>query len=180
MISQRIDVDGLILDFCRQMPMLMYHDALVNPYMKERDTDPLSIDSTDPDNYMDWFQYRSDVLTGFMRRLRAEVRKQEKELERPCPIIDRVPDNVPWLMIAYGLDIERWCGEDLVDGTMLSPLPVCVEDKDRYPEYHISVAHKHGKICIGGIGSLNLIKNGVHKSTGFFHRKPVYKMAHRQ
>jgi hypothetical protein len=177
---QRIGVDGLVLDFCRQMPMMMYHDALVKPYMKKRGTDPKTIDSDDPNDYMDWFQYRSDVLTGFMNRLRAEVREQEEKLERPCPIIARIPDNAPWLMIAYGLDIERWYREDLVDGSMLSPFPVCVEDKERYPEYHISVAHKYGKICIGGIGSLNLIKNGVHENTGFFHRKPVYQMAHRQ
>lgn len=177
---QRIGVDGLVLDFCRQMPILMYHDALVEPYIKERGVDPRQIDSSDPEDYMDWFQYRADVLTGFMRKLRKEVRRQEQELGRRCPIIARVPDNAPWLMIAYGLDIERWCAEDLVDGTMLSPFPVSIEDKARYPEYHISVPHRYGKVCIGGIGSLNLIRNGVHENTGFFHQKPVYQMANRQ
>ena len=177
---QRIGVDGLVLDFCRQMPMLMYHDALVEPYMKERGVDPRKIDSADPDDYMDWFQYRSDVLTGFMRKLRAEVRKQEEKLAKPCPIIARIPDDAPWLMIAYGLDVERWYREDIVDGAMLSPFPTCVEDKSRYPEYHISAAHEHGKICIGGIGSFNLIKSRTRENTGFFHRKPVYQMAHRQ
>ena len=177
---QRIGVDGLVLDFCRQMPMLMYHDALVEPYMKERGVDPRKIDSNDPDDYMDWFQYRSDILTGFMRKLRAEVRKQEEKLAKPCPIIARIPDNAPWLMIAYGLDVERWYREDLVDGGMLSPFPVYLEDKNGYPEYHISAAHEHGKICIGGIGSFNLIKSHTHQNTGFFHRKPVYQMAHRQ
>ena len=83
-------------------------------------------------------------------------------------------------MIAHGLDVERWCAEDLVDGTMLSPFPLCVEDRERYPDYHISIAHRYGKVCFGGIGSLNLIRNGVPKNTGFFHRKPLYQMAKRQ
>jgi hypothetical protein len=177
---QRIGVDGLVLDFCRQVPILMYHDALVEPYMKERGVDPRKIDSSNPEDYKDWFQYRAYVLTGFMRKLRKEARRQERELGRRCHIIARVPDNSPWLMFAYGLNIERWCAEDLIDGTMLSPFPLCVEDRERYPEYHISVAHQYDKICIGGIGSLNLIRNCVHKNTGFFHRKPVYQMANRQ
>jgi len=177
---QRIGVDGLVLDFCRQMPILMYHDALVEPYMREHGVDPRQIDSLNPADYKDWFQYRADVLTGFMHKLREEVRRQEQKLDKQCPIIARVPDNAPWLMIAYGLDIERWCSEDLVDGTMLSPFPVCIEDRARYPEYHISVVHRYGKVCFSGIGSLNLIRSGVHQNTGFFHRKPVYQMANRQ
>ncbi len=177
---QRIGVDGLVLDFCRQMPILMYHDALVEPYVKERGVDPKQIDSSHPDDYKDWFQYRADVLTGFMRKLREGVRQQEQELGKQCPIIARVPDNAPWLMIAYGLDIERWCAEDVVDGTMLSPFPVSTDDSASYPEYHISVTHQYHKVCFGGIGSKKLIESGVHKNTGFFHRKPVYKLANRQ
>jgi len=177
---QRIGVDGLVLDFCRQMPVLMYHDSLVGPYIRKRGIDPRQIDSSNPDDYKDWFQYRADVLTDFMSKLRKEVRRQKQELGRQCPIIARVPDNAPWLMIAYGLDIERWCSEDLIDGTMLSPFPISIEDRGRYPEYHISVAHQYDKVCFGGIGSLNLIRNGIHTNTGFFHRKPVYQMANRQ
>jgi len=115
-----------------------------------------------------------------MGKLRKGVRKQEEELERRCPIIARVPDSAPWLMIAYGLDVERWCSEDLVDGTMLSPFPACIDDSTLYPEYHISVAHKYGKACLGGIGSKKLIESGVHENIGFFHRKPVYQLADRQ
>ena len=108
---QRIGVDGLVLDFCRQMPVLMYHEALVDPYIQEHGADPRNIDSDDPDDYRDWFQYRADILTGFMRKLRQRVREQERALDRACPIIARVPDNAPWLMIAYGLDIERWLAD---------------------------------------------------------------------
>ena len=178
---QRTGVDALVLDFCRQMPMLMYHDALVQPYIKERGFDPRQIDSPNPDDYRDWWQYRADILTGFMRKLRKEVRRQEQELGRECPVIARVPDDVAWLMIAYGLDVERWCAEDLVDGTMLSPFPRCRESLERHPEYHIALAHKYDKVCIGGVGAKHLIhKDGRFGNTGFFHRKPVYQLADRQ
>jgi len=177
---QRIGVDALVLDFCRQMPMIMYHDAVVQPYIAKTGIDPRAIDSASPDDYADWFQYRADIMTGFLRELTDEVRQQEEELGRPCPIIARVPDNAPWLMIAFGLDVARWCREDLVDGTMLSPFPIALDDPGRYPEYHVSVAHESGKFCIGGVGSKNVIVNEQAENTGFFAPKPVYEIANRQ
>ena len=177
---QRIGVDGLVLDFCRQMPLLRYHPALVEPFLAETGVDPREIDSDDVDAYATWFQYRADVLTGFMDELRKAVRKQEAELGRRCPIIARVPDNARWLMLAYGLDTERWCAEDLVDGLMLSPFPNTREDLDLHVEYHASVARKHGKVCIGGVGSMGLIGSRVEENTSFFEAQPAYALAARQ
>ncbi len=181
---QRLGVGALVLDYCRQMPVLLYHDALVEPYKEKTGIDPREIYSTRPEDYADWFQYRADVLTGFMEKLRREVAAQERELGRDCPIIVRVPDCAPWLMIAYGLDIERWCRDDLVDGLMLSPFPRTIEDVKLYPERHIETAHKYNKYVIGGIGSLNLMRskgNGNQlENTGFYHDKPVYEKAARQ
>tara|TARA_Y100000588_G_scaffold192915_1_gene207020 strand:- start:5313 stop:6656 length:1344 start_codon:yes stop_codon:yes gene_type:complete len=177
---QQIGVDGLVLDFCRQMPLLRYHPALVEPFVAESGVDPREIDSDDVDAYETWFQYRADVLTGFMDELRKAVRKQEGELGRRCPIIARVPDNAGWLMLAYGLDTERWCAEGLVDGLMLSPFPNTREDLDLHVEYHAAVAHKHGKVCVGGVGSMGLIRNGVEENTGFFEAQPAYALAARQ
>ena len=177
---QRIGVDGLVLDFCRQMPMLLYHPALVEPFMAETGVDPRTIDSDDFEQYRVWFQYRADVLTGFMAELRRAVRTQEDELGRRCPIVARVPDNARWLMLAYGLDSERWCEEDLVDGLMLSPFPLTREDLDLHVSYHIAVAHRHGKLCIGGVGSKGLIESWVEENTGFYVPQPAYALAARQ
>ena len=177
---QRIGVDALVLDFCRQVPILLYHDALVVPYIETHGEDPRRIDSSNPESYRCWFQSRADVLTEFMRTLRTGVRNQERTLDKSCPIIARIPDNAPWLTLAYGLDVERWFADDLIDGTMLSPFPISAPDLDRYPEYHIELPHRHGKVCYGGIGSLNLIQSGNFENTGFFHPKPVYQFAHRQ
>lgn len=181
---QRLGVDALVLDYCRQMPILNYHEALVEPYMEKTGVDPRQLHSTRPEDYADWFQYRADVLRSFMEKLRKEVAAQEKELGRDCPIIARVPDSAPWLMIAYGLDVERWCQEDLVDGLMLSPFPRTLEDVQLYPEYHIETAHNYNKYAIGGIGSLNIMRpkenSNQLENSGFYHDKPVNEKAARQ
>ena len=177
---QRIGVDGLVLDFCRQMPMLLYHPALVEPFMAETGVDPREIDSDDFEQYRAWFQYRADVLTGFMNELRQAVRIQEGKLGRRCPIIARVPDNARWLMLAYGLDSDRWCEEDLIDGLMLSPFPLTREDLDLHVGYHAAVARRHGKLCIGGVGSKGLIESRVEKNTGFYAPQPAYALAAQQ
>ena len=177
---QRIGVDGLVLDFCRQMPMLLYHPALVEPFIAETGMDPREIDSDDFEQYRTWFQYRADVLTGFMTELRRAVRIQESKLGRRCPIIARVPDNARWLMLAYGLDSERWCEEDLIDGLMLSPFPLTREDLDLHVGYHAAMAHRHGKLCIGGVGSKGLIESRVEKNTGFYAPQPAYALAAQQ
>ena len=177
---QRIGVDGLVLDFCRQMPMLRYHSALVEPFMVETGVDPREIDTDDFEAYRAWFQYRADVLTGFMDELRRTVRAQEAELDRRCPIVARVPDNARWLMLAYGLDSEHWCAEDLVDGLMLSPFPKTREDLALHVEYHAAAAHRHGKVCIGGVGSKGLIESRVEENTGFYLAQPAYAVAARQ
>jgi len=153
---QRIGVDALVLDFCRQMPILGYHPAVVEPYLEETGNDPRAIDTTDPDDYAEWFQYRADILTGFVRRLRDEVRRQEEQLGRACPIVARVPDYARWLIVASGLDIETWFADDLIDASMLSPFPRIRDDLQSHPDYHVRIAHQHGKLCIGGVGSKGL------------------------
>ena len=181
---QRIGVGALVLDFCRQPPLLGYHEALVEPYRQKTGVDPREIHSTRPEDYADWFQYRADVMTGFMRELREAVAQQEKSLGRACPIIARVPDNAPWLMIAHGLDSETWCRDDLVDGLMISHLPTSLEDVRLYPEHAFETARKYGKYAIGTIGSLSLMRsknNGnTLENTGFYHPKPVYEKLDRQ
>lgn len=176
---QRTGVDALLLDWCRQTPILKYHPALVDPYIKKTGVDPRKIDTSNPDDYKEWFQYRADVLTGFVRKLRLAVRQQEKKLGRACPIVARIPDSAPWVTTAFGLDMDQWFKEDLVDATMLSPFPLCIEDPGYYPEYHISMAHKYGKVCIGGVGSSSLLVE-FPKEAKDYHPKPVCQKAHRQ
>lgn len=157
---QRIGVDALVLDFCRQMPILAYHKSIVEPFIDQHGFDPLKIRSTEPDDYAEWFHYRASILTGFIKRLRAEVRRQERELKRRCPIIARVPDYTRWLMVACGLDVATWFAGDLIDATMLSPFPRIKDDLRSYPEEHVHLAETHGKLCLGGVGSKGLQLKG--------------------
>ena len=42
------------------------------------------------------------------------------------------------------------------------------------------MAHRHNKICIGGIGSKKLIESRVQQNTSFFHPQPVYDWTDKQ
>ena len=181
---QRIGVAALVLDFCRQVPILQYHEKLVEPFRQRTGVDPRQIDSADTARHAEWFQHRADILTDFMRELRVEVRRQESALGRPCPVIARIPDSAPWLLLAFGIDLERWFAEDLIDATMLSPFPLAAEDPERHFEMHVEWAHRHGKPCIGGLGSLNLIAgDGAvpnRDPEAFYDPRPAYEIVDRQ
>jgi len=178
---QQIGVDGLVLDFCRQPPMLMYHDALVEPFMRRHGYDPRRIDTRCPDDFQPWFQHRADVMTGFLRRLRDEVRNLEASLGRPCPIVARIGDAAGWINLACGIDAARWLSEDLVDALMLSPYPLTVEDDGRHAEDYIQLAHAHGKACFGGVGSHGLMHGHDRASNASladaFDADPVFALA---
>ncbi len=177
---QRLGVDALVLDYARQMPILLYHDALVHPFTEKTGVDPRQINSSDPADYKKWFQYRADILSEFMRKLRTAVKAQEKELGKKCPILVRIPDNAEWLMIAYGLDLRTWYEEELIDGTILTPFPITKEDLDLHTGFHVDMAHRYEKICMGGIGTKHLKINRVFSNTGFYHPQPVYALANDQ
>lgn len=174
---QRIGVAGLLLDYCRQMPHVGYHPAVLEPYMQQTGQDPRRITSSDPADHMQWFQYRADIMTGFMRKLREAVRQQERSLGRACPIIARVPDSPRWLMLGYGLDIEAWAAQDLIDGTMLSPFPHTREAMEFDTRFQVRAMHEHGKLCIGGIGSKSLL---VRPDDAAARTARVCRLAHEQ
>ena len=117
-----------------------------------------------------------------MAKLKKEKHsnQQEQQLKRPCPIIARIPDCDEWILLAYGLDVEAWFKQDLIDATMLSPFPSCDQDRKIYPEKHISLAHKYNKLCYGGIGSRRIQEIPLFENTGFYDPQPVYELAHRQ
>ncbi len=179
---QRIGVDALVLDFCRQMPILAYHKSIVEPYMRKTGSDPRKINGANPKDYAEWFQYRADILTKFMRGLRSKQRKQEAVLGRKCPIVVRIPDYDKWLLIACGIDIESWFSDGLIDASMLSPFPRIQDDLRSHTGYHVELAHRHGKPCLGGVGSKGLQLKGqkplpVERQADI---KYAYSVAHRQ
>ena len=179
---QRIGPDALLLDFCRQSPILMYHPAVVDPFVGKTGNDPSQIGTGIVEDYLEWWQFRADILTGFMRELRERVRQQEDSLGRACPIVARVPDASREILLGLGSDLVRWFEEGLIDATMVSPFPLVREDAARHFDWHIDLAHRQGKACIGGLGSMGLFQ---HHNMGRPHPfqyepKPAYEIVQQQ
>jgi len=63
---------------------------------------------------------------------------------------------------------------------MLSPLVFCPQATELVFEDHVKLAHQHGKVCIGGLGSLELHRDHLPGNTGFFRPEPMYRLLARQ
>ena len=90
-VAKRYDVDGLELDFFR-------HPIYFKPQMFG---EPVT-------------QEQCDIMTNFLRRVRAMTEEQSVWRGRPLLIAVRLPDSVGYAR-AIGLDVERWLQDDLVD-----------------------------------------------------------------
>ena len=95
----RYDIDGIDLDFYR-------HPHFFRPQMVG---DPVT-------------QAHCDVMTGFLRCIRAMTENVGRRRGRPLLVIVRVFDSVDYSR-AIGLDVERWISEDLID--MAKDTPGC-------------------------------------------------------
>ncbi len=90
-VCQRYDIDGLELDFFRQLTCFK-STAWGQPVTQEE----------------------RDMMTGLLRRVRAMTEEVAQERGRPLLIAVRVPD-CPEYSRALGLDWEQWLQEDLID-----------------------------------------------------------------
>lgn len=181
--AQRLGVDALVLDFCRQPPMAGYHEEELKIYTVKTGKDPRKLQGYEPEIFTEWFRCRAQGVTDFMRGLRNSVAGQEQEYGRKCPVIIRIPANSNWLLLAAGIDLDTWYEENLFDSVMLSPLLWCANDMSHHFEYHVSRAHHNSKRIIGGIGSLNLIPHKIKDTStphASFEEQPVWDMAYRQ
>ncbi|MDP6778531.1 MAG: hypothetical protein QGI83_17390 [Candidatus Latescibacteria bacterium] len=91
-------------------------------FRDEHGFDPTS----DPEPPEEWYQFRCDHLTEFMRRLRSQTDRIGRRLGRPIPIAVQVSGD--WNILKHGklvkavsqnflagFDIGRWAREGLVD-----------------------------------------------------------------
>ena len=109
---------------------------------------------------LEWYQFRADIMTDFMRQLKARVKGKAK-------IEARIPDTAPWLNLYNGFDVMAWCREGLIDKLTLSPLIAYAADPMIYTEYYTTVAHAFGIKCLGGIGSHGLIDPSAQEKNHF-------------
>jgi len=104
-------IDGVCVLYNRRPPLVAYEAPLVAEFTALFDEDPRKLD---PGNQR-WLNYRSKVLTQFMRELRAEldaVAKKQKRSKRLIisAVVFRKEEN-----LLHGMDLSTWIKEGLVD-----------------------------------------------------------------
>ena len=147
-------VDGLLIGFCRQPPMLGYHPKMAEAYEKQTGIDPRTIDASRPKAYLDWLQYRADIITTLLRTLRRELDELEKKTGRHVRIIARIPGDGLLSNLAAGLDVERWCREGLVDQLQVDPLVPSGGGRSLDIRPYIELARQHNIKVYGGINEI--------------------------
>jgi len=108
-----VDPDGVGLFFHRGIPLILWEDAFVKAYQTKYGKDPHSVPENDPTIG----EMRGEILTTFMREIRQLLNETAKQRGRATPYrlsVATLPteaDNKK-----YGIEIERWIKEGLVDG----------------------------------------------------------------
>ncbi|MEW6358364.1 MAG: hypothetical protein AB1696_18670 [Planctomycetota bacterium] len=102
------DIDGIDIDFLRHPPVLGYEAPLVQGFQAKFSADPKTL----PDDDARWLQYRCDVMSDFMREVRRAVNEAAESKGRPLGISVRIDHRY---FRAWGLDIEAWMKERLID-----------------------------------------------------------------
>ncbi len=105
-------VDGIALLYNRKFPYVEYEPPLVQGFINEFGEDPREIDEKDPR----WLKYRSTILTQFMREVRQAMDDVADETGKRNRIgISAIVGNGPDENMLFGMDVEQWIQEGLVD-----------------------------------------------------------------
>ena len=110
-------IDGINPIFNRGAPFLLYEEPLVEGFKTEYGQDPRQLDERDER----WLRYRAGVMTDFMRQLRREMDEQGtapsgKRLQILAHVLNNAENN-----LFFGLDLETWVSEGLVDSLIAYP-----------------------------------------------------------
>jgi hypothetical protein len=103
-------VDGVDLCFVRGPPFVVYEEPLVEGFRKKFGKDPRQLDEWDEC----WLRYRSLAMTEFLRELRRELDKLGDKLGKRLAISATTFNNEQSNLF-YGLDLETWIAEGLID-----------------------------------------------------------------
>lgn len=107
----RYDIDGLNLVYIRGCPVMLYEDVLIEGFRQKTGKDARAL----AENDSDFSAYRADVLSGFMRRVREHMDERCRQLGRRRLQISVVCPANGDVNRQYGLDVQRWVSEGLVD-----------------------------------------------------------------
>jgi hypothetical protein len=104
-------VDGVCVLYNRRLPVLGYEEPLVAGFKAKYGIDPRVVAETDPR----WQADGAAVLTDFMRELRGLMRAEERRQSRRPIGITAVVMGSREENYGYGLDLEAWVKEGLID-----------------------------------------------------------------
>jgi len=110
MVSLGADGAGLI--FNRGFPLVLFEEPFLALFRERYDIDPREIEETDPRITA----LRSDIVTTFMRELRARLDEEGRRLEISAMVLGSEADN-----LRYGLDLRRLAAEALLDEIYVYP-----------------------------------------------------------
>ena len=107
------DIDGINLDFLRHPQFFGYEEPLIKAFKERFGQDPRELKADDAR----WLQLRADVMTEFVRSVRAMLDDAGKRKGRHLGLSARVD----WREYrAWGCDIERWLKDGLLDYLVLA------------------------------------------------------------
>ena len=139
-----IGCEGVLLDFCRQPPVVRYHPALVTPYRQRTGKDPRMLSWTEKEDFLHWCRHRADSVTEFLKELKNALDPIRERYNRRIPVQARVPDDGFEANLIAGLDVVRWCREGLVDELALSELRWLAEYQEWDDKPYIQLGKETG------------------------------------
>lgn len=109
--------DGISVLYNRHFPYLLYEEPLVEGFIAKEGIDPRTLEEKDER----WLQFRSEFITLFMRKLKASISMSAEELGKSkinisVHVLANEQENRFW-----GLDVEAWIKEKLVDEVVAHP-----------------------------------------------------------
>ena len=118
-------VDGVHVVFTRCHPFVLYERPVVEEFIERYGVDPRELDPRDER----WLRHRASYVTQFLREVRAMLREAEAELGRDLKAAYHVMNSVA-NSLYFGLDVEAWVREGLVDYLIIHP---CFTVDERVP-----------------------------------------------
>lgn len=110
--------DGIEIIYFRGLPLMLWEDAFSNRFKEKYGADAKTVPENDPRLY----ELRGEIMTEFMREVRKvldETQKKQGKKERyelMASVVHNENDNKK-----YGLDVERWVKEGLIDKISIFP-----------------------------------------------------------
>lgn len=106
------DIDGVNLDFMRHPPFFGYEEPLVRSFQAKYGEDARQVKPDDPR----WLRLRSDVMTNFVREVRAMLDEAGEKRGRRLGLSARVD----WREYrTWGCDIDQWVKAGWLDYLVL-------------------------------------------------------------